>query len=141
MLVAAFAFWLAVVFLLTPALPGALGSILSIRTEHALAILLLGPVLIVGAARLYLIARLGPRPAPPVPRENRWNDVRRSLPSGWTLGSIAYDPGLRAWAVTAQGPRSSGAHTRVTGTGISREAALDDLSNRVADSRSVDPGR
>jgi hypothetical protein len=65
--------------------------------------------------------------------EGTWSAVHEALPARCQVGPPTYDPGIRAWTVTAHGPlpgRSKAPRT-VTGTGPDEVAALRDLDDRL----------
>lgn len=64
-------------------------------------------------------------------------------PARWHVGPVTYDPGVRAWSVTARGPHPGRgkAPETVTGTGEDEAAALRALDDRLRGVPRPDGGR
>jgi hypothetical protein len=65
--------------------------------------------------------------------EVAWDALYESLPPRWHIGRPSYDPGRRAWSVTAWGPPRGRerAPQSVTGIGDDESSALTDLDLRL----------
>jgi len=76
-------------------------------------------------------------------REAAWGAVHEALPARWHVGPVVYDPGRRAWSVTAHGPlpgRGKAPQT-VSGIGADEVAALRDLDDHLRGVPRPDGGR
>ena len=66
-------------------------------------------------------------------RDAAWSAVHEALPARWQVGPAAYDPGRRAWLVSAHGPHPGRGKTptTVTGRGEDEVAALRHLDDQL----------
>lgn len=66
-------------------------------------------------------------------REGAWGRLHEAIPARWSVGRASYDPGARAWSITAVGPHPGrGKIPRsVTGRGADELAAVRDLDARL----------
>jgi hypothetical protein len=66
-------------------------------------------------------------------REAAWFAIHEALPPFWHVAPVTYDPGIRAWQVSAVGrhPGRGKIPQSVTGTGDDEIAALRDLDDKL----------
>lgn len=76
-------------------------------------------------------------------REAVWGRLHEAMPARWTVGQPSYDPGVRAWLISAVGPdRGRGkVPTSLSGTGADPLEAVRDLDARLRGERAEDPRR
>jgi hypothetical protein len=70
-----------------------------------------------------------------------WDRLWEAMPARWTVGRPSYDPGARAWSISAVGPdRGRGKiPTSVSGRGDDELTAIRDLDARLRGERSDGP--
>jgi hypothetical protein len=70
-----------------------------------------------------------------------WDSLWEAMPARWTVARPSFDPGARAWSISAVGPdRGRGeVPTSVSGNGEDQVAAIRDLDARLRGERSDGP--
>ena len=76
-------------------------------------------------------------------REAVWGRLHEAMPARWTVGQPSYDPGVRAWSISAVGPdRGRGKiPTSVSGTGADPLEAVRNLDARLRGEHADGPRR